>query len=152
MFGANAPDPWLMASDEQRALGEINDDLCVLPLDGQTHYFVRGHIEIPVDDPTIRTFSWSVWASLSEANFDATIEHWNAPDRAALAPMFGWLCTWLVPYDPPTTGLQVSVRTREPGVVPLIELQHCDHTLAREQAHGISLHRVAELNSTLLGE
>jgi hypothetical protein len=49
-------------------------------------------------------------------------------------------------------NLAVNVHTREPGVVPLIELDlTSDHPLAREQREGITLHRVAELNRLLLG-
>ena len=150
VFGPFAPDPWASATDEQHARGEINRDMCVLPLDDTTHYFIRGELQLPVIDAAVGPFVWSVWVSLSESNMRKTVEHWDDPDRAGLAPMFGWLCNWL-PYDPPTTELAVNVYTREPGAVPLFELDpNVDHPLVREQVEGITLHRIAELNRLLL--
>jgi hypothetical protein len=151
VFGPFEPDPWASATDAQRERGELNRDMCVLPLGDNTHYFLRGELQLPVLDASIGPFAWSVWVSLSGPNMKKTVEHWDDPDRAALAPMFGWLCNWLLPYEPPTTNLAVNVHTRPPGTVPLIEVDpSSDHPLAREQVDGITIHRVAELNRLLL--
>ena len=151
VFGPREPDPWASASEDQRQRGEINRDMCVLPVADTVHYFIRGELQIPVLDAAIDTFVWSVWVSLSGSNMHKTVEHWDDPDRGALPPMFGWLCNWLLPYDPPTTNLAVNVHTRLSGTAPLIELDpSSDHPLAREQVHGITIHRVAELNRLLL--
>lgn len=153
VFGPLAPDPWASATDDQRARGQINRDMCVLPIDGTTHHFLRGELRLPIRDAAIGPFAWSVWVSLSGPNMETTIEHWEDPERAGLPPMFGWLCTWLMPYDPPTLNLAVNVHTGSPGAVPLIELDpSTGHPLAREQVEGITLHRVAELNRLLLAD
>ena len=126
--------------------------MCVLPLDGTTYYFVRGELQIPVLDFVEDTFVWAVWTSLSGPSMKLTVEHWEDPGRASLAPMFGWLSNWLLPYDPPTTNLPLNVVTREPGVVPPFEVQDgVDHPLLHEQRNGITAHRIAELNQLLLG-
>lgn len=152
VFGPEAPDAWVMASDEERAGGELHLDTCVLPLGDQTHHFLRGQLDIPVHDADVGVFTWSVWVSLSAESWGATVEHWDDPDRAALPPMFGWLSTSLSPYDQPTNPLATHVHTRPPGLAPFIEVDpSLDHPLAREQVAGISLHRVAELNSLILG-
>lgn len=118
----------------------------------ETHYFVRGELPLPIIDADGVVFVWAVWVSLSPKNMETTLEHWDDADRAALPPMFGWLCNWLAPYEPPTINLAVNVHTRAPGAVPWFELDpRVDHPLVREQARGISLHRVAELNRMLLG-
>lgn len=151
VFGPLQPDPWASATDAQRERGEVNRDMCVLPIEDTTHYFIRGELQLPVLDAANEPFAWSVWVSLSGPNMTKTVEHWDDPRRAALPPMFGWLCNWLLPYDPPTTNLAVNVHTRNPGTVPLIELDPTsDHPLAREQVDGITIHRVAELNRLLL--
>lgn len=75
-----------------RERGEINRDMCVLPIDGTTNYFVRGELQIPVVDSAGGVFAWSVWVSLSGPNMKTTVEHWGDPHRAALPPMLGWLC------------------------------------------------------------
>lgn len=65
VFGALEPDPWASATEDQRERGEINRDTCVLPMEGTTHYFVRGELQIPVVDSEIGVFAWSVWVSRS---------------------------------------------------------------------------------------
>lgn len=152
VFGPSGPDPWASATDAERARGEINRDTCVLPLDQGTHYFVRGELPLPIVDSDNGVFAWTVWVSLSSENMRKTVEHWEAPERATLPPMFGWLSNWLAPYDPPTTNLAVNVHTRSPGVVPWFQLDPtADHPLVHEQTRGVTMHRVAELNRVLLG-
>ncbi|WP_420271808.1 DUF2199 domain-containing protein [Occultella aeris] len=153
VFGPSGPDSWAAASPEDRARGEISRDVCVLPTDEGTFYFIRGELRVPVTDAVIGDFAWSVWASLSERNMQLAAKRWDDPNRVNLDPMFGWLNNRLAPFDPPTMNLAVNVHTRPPGVVPLIELDpSSDHPLALEQQEGITLHRVAELNRLLLAE
>ncbi|WP_125775826.1 DUF2199 domain-containing protein [Antribacter gilvus] len=150
VFGPTAPDPWWLATDAEQADGELNADMCVLPgIDGTRHYFVRGHIEIPVLDDGVGTFVWSVWVSLSQASMSKQVAHWDDPARARLEPMFAWVCTRL-PYEPTTSPMAARLHTREPGVVPWIELHpELDHPLVTEQLSGITMHRVAEINAEL---
>lgn len=152
VFGPHAPDPWMAASDAERALGELNADMCVLPDgDGSTNYFVRGHIEIPVRDSRDGPFCWSVWVSLSEESMLKQAAVWDDPARAELEPMFAWLSTNL-PYEPATAPLPARLHTRAPGLVPWIELHpELDHPLGHEYRDGITLHRVAEINQQLNG-
>ena len=151
VFGPESPDAWALASDEERARGDINRDLCVLPGEDAVHYFIRGELRLPVTDAVGEYFVWSVWASLSERNMELTARHWEDPARVSMSPMFGWLCNWLPPYGSAPESLAVNVHHRAPGVAPLIELDPtADHPLVHEQVNGISLHRVAELNRLLL--
>lgn len=151
VFGTDSPDLWANASEGERAGGELNDDLCTITLDGRRHFFIRGALELPVDDPRLESFTWSVWVSLSERSWETTLEHWDDPHRADLPAMFGWLSTAL-PYEKPTIAIGTHVHTREPGLCPLVELDPAaDHPLVHEQAEGISLHRVAEINAHVMG-
>ena len=151
VFGPEAPDLWLEASDEERGTGDMNADLCELTVDGRRHYFLRGQLEIPVHDPAVDVFTWSVWVSLSPESMQTTLENWAEPDRADRPPMFCWVATSL-PYDPPTNPLRARVHTRPPGMAPFVELDPGqDHPLVREQQRGISVHRIAEINQQLLG-
>lgn len=153
MFGSPAPDVWQAATDVERSAGELTRDQCLLRIDGQVHHFIRGELAIPVGHPSMDSFAWSVWVTLSQAKADVTAEHWNDPKRVELPPMFGWLSNWLTPYDPPTINLAAQVITREPGTAPLILLdRRVDHPLVHEQVRGIDLHRVAELNRLVLGD
>jgi hypothetical protein len=151
VFGTQAPDLWLSATETEREAGELTGDMCVLEVGGEWHYFLRGHIEIPLVDAPGEVFSWSAWVSLSQESVQKIAHHWDDPARASLPPVFGWLCNEL-PYDQSTTSIATHVHNREPGVVPYIELDpSVDHPLVREQAAGISLHRLAEINKALVG-
>ena len=151
VFGAQVPDPWLHATPAEREGGELNADMCVLSIEGEWHYFLRGHIEIPVTDAPGDVFAWSAWVSLSEENMQQLAHHWEDPARASLAPMFGWLCTEL-PYEGSTISIPALVHNREPGLVPFIQLDPAvDHPLVREQGTGMALHRLAEINGVVPG-
>jgi hypothetical protein len=155
VFGPPAPEPWDVATDAQRAAGEINADTCVLPgEDGaETHFFLRGQLALPVVDGIEGSdeFVWSIWVSLSRESMMLQAERWSDPRRVQLPPMFAWVCNHL-PYVPSPALLPARIHTREPGRAPSIELDpSVDHPLVREQLGGITMHRVAELNRLAMG-
>lgn len=150
VFGPSAPQPWAEVTEEERGHGEIVDDLCFLPGAGTTRVFIRGHLRIKAPELPDHWFIWSVWVELSAQDMQTVEEHWLDPRREELLPMPGTLATEL-PYLEPTCGLGVRMFTRPPGEVPLFKLDRSQaHQLVEEQKHGISLHRVAELNELML--
>ncbi|XAS67534.1 DUF2199 domain-containing protein [Micrococcaceae bacterium Sec5.7] len=146
VFGSQAPDPWVHAAQAERDAGELTADMCVLQIGGEWHYFLRGHIEIPILIAPGDVFSWSVWVSVSEESIQQVADHWEDLARASLPPVFGWLCNEL-PYEQSTSSIPTLVHSRDPGVVPFIQLDPSfDHPLVGEQGMGITLHRLAEIN------
>ncbi len=140
-YGVPAPDYWeILPAEEREQRGEMNTDLCIID---HTDFFVRGHLEIPVQDSE-EVFIYAVWVSLSEKNFARTLELWEKPEREKEPPYFGWLSTSLPGY-PETLNLKTMVHTRAVGVVPFIELEPTDHPLAIEQRQGISRDRIQEI-------
>jgi hypothetical protein len=140
-YGSPAPIYYEEATKRERKKRfEINDDLCVM--DGE-HFFIRGCIEIPVKGLN-EPFVWGVWVSLSEENFERTLENWDNPDREELEPMFGWLSTHL-PFYPDTLNMKTYVHTRSIDLRPYIELEPTDHPLSVEQREGITIDRVKEI-------
>jgi hypothetical protein len=86
---------------------------------------------------------------VDEQSMSSIAESWSDPNRAAIAPIVGWLATEL-PYEQPTKGIEVVVHTRDPGQVPLLMLaEGSAHALAAEQHNGVGLHRLAELAELL---
>lgn len=149
LLGPSAPDDWLSVSEGERLEAELTPDVCILPHGGTTRHFIRGHIQIPVHNGDLPLFVWSVWVELDEESMAAIARTWSDPNRAAMPSLTGRLATEL-PYEQPTRGLEISVHTRDPGMVPLLMLgPGVDHALATEQREGILLHRVAEFNSRL---
>lgn len=139
-FGGSSPASLMVPENEYEDRVEENSDQCIV--DGK-HFFVRGHIEIPVID-TGEVFVWSVWVSLSERSFDAMSENWDSEGRENSEPFFGWLMTNL-PCYPETLQLKTDVQTQPVGVAPLVILHPSDHPLAQEQKNGITMERVHEI-------
>ena len=107
--------------------------------------------EIPVLDGE-RPFIWDVWVSLSETNFEKTIEYWETEGREnELEPMFGWLSTSISCY-PETINLKTMVHTRSVGASPYIELEPTEHPLAVEQREGITMERIKLIAEELCNE
>lgn len=151
VFGATYPDAFLEASPEVLARSEANADTAVLEADEGPRYFVRGHVVIPVDDAEMPEFVWSVWVELTEEGIDEVGQRWDRKDRATLPPVPARLDAPSLPYEPPIIGLRAVLRDREPGTVPLVLLDESqEHPLVTEQRDGITIHRVADLNTRLL--
>jgi hypothetical protein len=124
----------------------LDAELCMIE---ERDFFVRGIVEIPVVDAG-EAFHWGVWVSLSESNFDRTVELWEREGRESEPAMFGWLSVELPGYQPSTINLKTNVHTQPVGNRPLVELEPTDHPLAVEQREGITLARVHELAALMM--
>ncbi len=145
-YGSDAPWRELGVTDAEFSTRvELTKDQCVVD---RKHFFVRGHVDIPVHDQSER-FCWSVWCSLSEENFCRMTERWNTAGRESDPPMFGWLQTSL-PCYPETVPTKTQVHTRKVGETPFIEVD-TEHSLGREQVEGISTDRLREFARAILG-
>lgn len=131
------------AEREKRAI--LDEEVCVID---DEMFFVRCRIEIPIIDSD-EIFSWIVWVSLSEKNFDRTVELWEANGRESEPPYFGWLNSDL-PYEPTTLNLKTNVHTRPIGQRPFVELEPTEHPLAVEQRNGITIKRVQQIAEQIL--
>jgi hypothetical protein len=156
-FAAEAPVPWLAASEEVRARSELSSDQCVIEHAQGTSFYLRGCIEIPIlglakvvgKKTRPRHAEWGVWCSLSERSFVDVSAHWSDPERVKYGPYFGWLST-VIPSYPDTMGLKTMVHTRALGVRPRVELEATDHPLAVHQREGITLEAWMALVERLL--
>lgn len=138
-----APAPYFdipEAERENRTL--LSTDQCIID---DEHFFVLGRLEIPVLDGEENLFSWNVWVSLSEENFERMSELWETRGREKEPPYLGWLSTKLPCYGDDTFLLKTNVHTRPVGERPYIELEPTDHALSVEQRNGIMLERVKEI-------
>ncbi|MCA0295335.1 MAG: DUF2199 domain-containing protein [Actinobacteria bacterium] len=149
VLGSSAPDDWLAVTPGERLEAELTPDICILPHQGSTRHFIRGHIQLPIIAPEPDVFVWSVWVEVDESSMSAIAQTWSDPNRAASPPLTGRLATEL-PYEQPTRGLQITIYTRDPGMTPLLMISsQSRHALAQEQRDGIELHRVAEFVALL---
>ena len=147
-YGTHAPALWFeIPEDEREHRALLSSDQCVID---EEHFFILGSLEIPVLDAEEDLFSWNVWVSLSEQNFDRMLELWETDGRESEPPYFGWLSTALPCYSETTLNLRTNVHTRPVGERPFIELEPGDHPLAIEQVRGISRSRVQEIAESVL--
>lgn len=116
-------------------------DLCVL--DGK-HWFVLGNLDVGVagSEESVR---WTVWSTLSQANFARTRSLWTTKGRESEPPYFGWLSN-AIPGYLSTINLPLDVQTGPVGERPTLRVRHdADHLLAREQREGITVERADAL-------
>lgn len=144
-FGIEPPWRALVPASEFAERVDLTPDQCVVD---EAHFFIRGHIEIPIHDYP-QPFAFSVWSSLSEQSFRHISERWELANRASDPPYFGWLCSPISVY-PSTMHLKLSVQSRPPGLTPLFTVEATEHPLARDQHNGISIERWHELAHQLL--
>ena len=138
------PAGWEITRDPaSRCWGEINDEQAILHgPDGEEGWFLRGNVDLPVEDGD--GFNFTVWVSLSRENFERSGDLWLDPKRVNEPPYFGWLMVELPGY-PSTLRLKTNVHSRPPGQRPFVELEPTDHPLAVEQRNGITIARIEEL-------
>jgi len=145
-YGAAAPAAYYGVPEEEREKRcLLSSDQCVID---DENFFILGNIYLRIIDRE-KTFNWTVWVSLSEANFNRASELWEMPGREKEPPYFGWLSTAL-PCYPSTLSLKTNVQTQPIGERPVVELQESDHPLAKEQKEGIVWARVEEFASMIL--
>ena len=106
-YGIEAPHYFYTVPEEKRT--ELTEDFCVID---EQHFFIRGHIEIPIIDSNEK-FIWSVWVSLSAENFLKSNELLFVEGREDEEPYFGWLSTELAIYPLTTLSLKTMVHTQE---------------------------------------
>ncbi|MBL9127845.1 MAG: DUF2199 domain-containing protein [Verrucomicrobiales bacterium] len=146
-FGAEAPDIyWSVPEGERSRRTLLSSDQCVVD---DRHFYVRACLEVPIRDAEPgAVFSWGVWVSLSETNFERMADLWTDAKRTSEPPYFGWLSTRLPGY-PETLNLKTNVHTRPVGERPFVELEPTDHPLAVEQREGITRDRARAIAEVL---
>jgi len=134
-LGADAPDPYLELTDEERKeRADYSLDQCVIDdEDGEAHYFIRAVVEIPIKGQDDH-FGVGVWVTQSEKNFERYTD-----GEEDMEPTFGWLATRLGFYEENTFSLKTRVHFRGDGMRPSIELEPTDHPFAVHQREGITL-------------
>lgn len=140
-FGPTEPD-YVAAIPVRNRAGRVQMD-CDLCIVDHRYFFIRGCLELPING-TRFTFTWLVWASLSEKNFNRAVDLWESSGREGEPPYFGWLNNRLPGY-PDTTELKLNVHTREVGKRPAFEVEFTNHPLAMEQRNGMTQKRAESL-------
>ena len=119
----------------------LTEDLCVWTDDEpKLNYFIRGVLEIPVEDSQ-QKLGYGVWSSLSEESFKEVVRHWEDRARGELGPYFGWLSN-SIPAYPDTRSLPLDVVIQEVETRPLFVLHDGDHPLVLDQREGVTTERV----------
>lgn len=131
--------PW-----ERDSRCKSSEDWCIVD---DSMFYIRGCLEIPVIGGK-EPFVLGIWSTLSEDDFDQTMELWSHPSRSQEPPYLGMLANE-VPFYDNTRLLQTKVQTRAAGDRPLIYVPD-KHPLGRDQQSGITPARVIEFAQMVL--
>lgn len=151
-FGPDEPYAWHRATLGARLRGRLKRSMCRVSVDGDTRFYARGHLHIPLTGHPEPSFVWNVWVEVRPEDADRIERHWYDQARVHLPRIEAILETPL-PYDPTTSGLPVELHERPPEEVPHVTVTAVpNHPLQREQQAGIDLHRLADLNRRVLAD
>lgn len=140
-FGFRFPIDYLdVPEPEREARVFLTEDTCVID---DKRFYVRGCLEISVDG-ACEPFIWGVWVAVSEDAFYQFQNLLGVDVRSQHGPFEGQLSSPPRPY-PDSTNLRVTVRLRDHGIRPLVEVEDGGHPLAVEQKDGISRRRLGEI-------
>jgi hypothetical protein len=138
-MGMDYPDYYFGVPEEERERRvELTSDTCIID---QEDFFIRGVIEIPVQDYP-HPFGFGVWVSQKKENFYTYLEN---SDSEEIGPFFGWLSNNIAYYPENTVSLQTMAHFRSGGLRPRIELEPTDHPLAIDQRNGITMAKAWEI-------
>lgn len=145
-IGYDHPDPWphgnLMDTDKDiLVVGEhkLSSDLCVF--DGG--YYIRCTLPLPILG-TDQTFSYGVWGSVKDENYDAYISAWQKDDYSVFPGCFACLMNDL-PGWPSEDWLPCDLETGESSDRPVLWVHEDKHPLATAQREGITFDRLLDL-------
>ena len=136
------PQSFLDLSDSKKESCKISDDLCVFG--DFERFFVRGVLELPIQG-TAEVFGWGMWVEIEQDDYENMIEKWEK-DMSNEEPFSGRLDTIPPGYE---TDLkyEVSIQLQDKDTRPFFALKSNNSKLYLEQQNGITIERVAELNS-----
>jgi len=149
------PDPVARLSRIKRAIYCRNsDDVCLLryTLFGACRIFVRAVlplevVALPGPSAENEPYRIGVWVELPNKQvFERFVALWESERTVAHKPIPGRLANE-VRFHPGSEGLPLELRFTDPRHRPSARFTDSSHSLEREQAEGISSHRVAEYNS-----
>lgn len=111
----------------------LSEDFCVI---GNTHFFVRSVLEIPVRGLD-QVFAFGCWGTLSRDHFDTYAARFDSGDYGEEGPWYSWLSNILRPYvtDLP---LGCAMHLRNGRQRPRLRVEDEHHPLAIAQEVGIS--------------
>jgi hypothetical protein len=109
----------------------------------EQHFFIRANLDVPLRG-SAEFLRWTVWTTLSAANFRRATDLWNAVGRESEQPYFGRLSNQIQGYSQ-SVSIKTMVHTQEVGVPPKIEIIDEAHVLRTDQQYGITAERADEL-------
>lgn len=125
-----------LSEEDKKNIAELTSDICIIKHPEHTHRFVRGVLNIPVNDSCCH-LEYGLWVSLSEKSFEDYQDNYNNDDREGA--YFGWTCNNIEGYDT-TLSIASDVLVQKNGFRPyIVPHDGNDHVLVNDYYNGISL-------------
>lgn len=113
------------------------------------YYYLRACLEVPINDMPGQKFVWGIWVTISQFDFDSTMEMWDNPERVDEPEYMGTLANTMPSYDE-TRNLKVLIKTRAVGERPAIIVDEELHRLFTDQTKGVDRQDVVLLAKYVL--
>ncbi len=127
--------------DDKNSIAKLSDDLCRIEHDDQADHFIRVVVEVPIQD-CIEPFTWGVWVSVSEENFNKYVENFSSESYSD--EYFGWFCNNL-PYYDETLSLKTYAIVQSGCQRPKLDIEPGDHELTTDFQSGISWEKAIKI-------
>lgn len=138
-YAFRLPDELFALSSTERYLRtRSNASFCTID---ESRFFIRGVLNLPFADQE-GEFGWGVWAEVAVDDLNTCLAYDSADADGSSVPRFRGKFANAIPGCHRTLGLPVEVQVGGIGQRPTLWLpRRSRHTLAREQAGGISAAR-----------
>ncbi len=147
-LAAMAPNPWphdevYRPNSKLTLEGDfLSEGFCVM--EGR-YFFVRSVLRLPVCGMDW-SFGFGCWGSLSRANFELYVQHFDDGAYAGLGPWGSWLCNFILPFmDGATDFVDCDMVPQLDRNRPLLLVADGNHPLAKAQDDGITALQLVEI-------
>lgn len=127
---------FMVPEAERPARIKHNDDICIVD---DTHFLIRGILEVPVIDQPGINLTWGIWASVSQESFDKYFELYD--EDGSGEPSFKGLLAVSPNGYPDLYDHEVRVQLRTASERPLFIPASMNHPLFAECRDGITTKR-----------
>lgn len=132
---------WDLDSLERYRRCRLHSELAALD---ENRFFIRAVLCMPIEDET--EFTWGVWCEVSREDHDRYLKALRYGTLSRLGVLQGRLANELPVYEH-SLGLRVTLKPSDESR-PTVKVQE-ESALKAEQAAGISLKRLEEINRLL---
>jgi hypothetical protein len=126
----------ILSDEDKQNMGNASEDFCIVAHPGQTDFFIRTTMTIPIND-SCEDLDYGIWVSVSEKTYDDYEANFKSENSTQT--YFGMICNEIRDYDESTLGINANINTRLDGKRPETIPHEGEHNLIKDYQNGITL-------------